>query len=499
MSGYSLPSVTTTGAPSLQAPAAPEDRRNLTRNIMAGGGSSLLKIGVQLAMLPVMGRLLGPHEFGLYATALPLISFFAVIADGGLGVSLAREKASETIVWSTAFYVVLALGFALAGLVNLCGLGLASIMHEPRLHALMAILSVSFLLIAVSVLPAARLVRSNDLVSLAFIDVAVALLGAAIAVGFALTGFGALSLAFQYVASYGARAIALNWLAFEAPGRQVSLRSLVHHVNTGGVLVAGRLTDLISRLGENLLFSFAFGAGGLGSYTFANQISRFLCEAASNPIWSALYAQTLRERAKALPALLVDMARLMTLATLPALCLVAASAPQLFRYGLGSKWAGAAPLLEVLAPSYAVAGAASLGGAVLLAGGFNRAFLATFALLSVGRILTVALGPWLGMVGVAWAVAAMHGIYCIVMIVTVRAVLGARDTGLVAKLSGPAIAGIVGGAACHGALLFLPQTVVALAVGLGAGVAAFLASLYLIEGPQLFRDLERVSRLLSRR
>ena len=118
----------------MQAPAAPEDRRSLTRNIIAGGGSSLLKIGVQLAMLPTMGRLLGPHEFGLYATALPLISFFAVIADGGLGVSLAREKASETAVWSTAFYVVLALGFALAGLVNLCGWALASIMHEPRLQ-----------------------------------------------------------------------------------------------------------------------------------------------------------------------------------------------------------------------------------------------------------------------------------------------------------------------------------------------------------------------------
>ncbi len=500
MSARSLARPAPTGSDSpTKLPAAADGRHHLVRNIVAGGGSSLLKIGIQLAMLPIMGRLLGPHEFGLYATALPLISFFAVIADGGLGVSLAKEKVTETTVWSTAFYVVLGLGVILALLVNACGWGLASMMHEPRLRTLMAILSASFLLIAISVLPAARLVRSNDLVSLALVDVVVALLGAAVAIGFALAGFGALSLAIQYVASYGARSIALNVLAFEAPGREFSLRALAHHVNTGGVLVAGRLTDLICRLGENLLVSSAFGASGLGAYTFANQISRFLCEAASNPIWSALYAQSLREHAKSLPILLVDMARLMTLATFPPLCLIAASAPQLFRYGLGSKWAAASPLLEVLAPSYAVAGVASLGGAVLLAGSFNRAFLATFAFLSIGRMLAVALGPWVGLTGVAWSIAAMHVAYGLAMVLTVRAVTAASDTALVVKLSGPVTAGLVGGLACYGALAVLPPTASSLAAALCGGAAAFFAALYLIEGPRLLRDLRSVSRLLAKR
>ena len=115
---------------------------------LAGGASSLVKALLQLAMLPLMGRLLGPKEFGLYAMALPIVTFFTVVADGGLGASLAKERSPDPTVWNTAFWVMLALGICLAGLVNVCGYGLAAFMHEPRLHALLALLSINFLFIA---------------------------------------------------------------------------------------------------------------------------------------------------------------------------------------------------------------------------------------------------------------------------------------------------------------------------------------------------------------
>ena len=89
--------------------------------------------------------------------ALPVVTFFTVVADGGLGASLAKERSHDRTVWNTAFYVMLALGVVVAGIVNLCGFGLAALMHEPRLHALLGLLSFNFLFIAVSTLPSARL------------------------------------------------------------------------------------------------------------------------------------------------------------------------------------------------------------------------------------------------------------------------------------------------------------------------------------------------------
>ena len=143
---------------------------SLVRNIVAGSGSSLFKIAVQVVMLPVMGHLLGPADFGLYATALPLISFFSVIADGGLGMSLARESLTNVVVWSTAQYAAVLLAILLVVVINGCGVGLALMTHEPRIQVLMSVLSLSFVFIGISVVPAARLVCRNDLVTGAILD-----------------------------------------------------------------------------------------------------------------------------------------------------------------------------------------------------------------------------------------------------------------------------------------------------------------------------------------
>ena len=436
---------------------------------------------LQLAMLPLMGRLLGPREFGLYATALPIVTFFTVVADGGLGASLAKERTPDPTVWTTAFYVMLALGICLAGAVNLCGLALAAFMHEPRLYGLMALLSISFLFIAVSTLPAARLVQRNDLVSMSAVDMIATFIGAAGAILFAYKGYGALSLAVQSVATFGVRAIGLNVLAFEIPGRKLSFRALAGHMNTGGVLVGSRLVDMFCRFGENLIFSLAFGAAALGSYTFANQVCRFLCESASNPVWHATYSQSLKLPAHTLSILIRNMSRLMVLAIFPASCLIAASAPEMLPILLGQKWQHAGGFVQVLICSYAVAGTASIGSAVLLATGRNQLFLTTSAFLSVGRVLAVALGPWIGPLNAACAVALIHVAYAGVMALAVERSISTSKSQLLTGLGAPFLAGATGAAACFIALKTLPIANAYTFASIFIGGTAFLATLLVID------------------
>ena len=70
-------------------------QRRLALNAIAGGGANFIKIGIQLVMLPLMAHLLGPSEFGLYALALPTISFFMIFrprrARGLVGARIARR------------------------------------------------------------------------------------------------------------------------------------------------------------------------------------------------------------------------------------------------------------------------------------------------------------------------------------------------------------------------------------------------------------------------
>ena len=133
-------SVQTTRPSTAAAPPAARSSRRLGVNAIAGGAANFMKIGVQLIMLPLMAHLLGPSEFGLYALALPTISFFMILADGGLAASMAREPSDATTVWSTAFWLTLLVGVALAGVVVGWGFLLGALMHEPRVTKLMALL-----------------------------------------------------------------------------------------------------------------------------------------------------------------------------------------------------------------------------------------------------------------------------------------------------------------------------------------------------------------------
>ncbi len=60
------------------------------------------------ASLPIIARLLGPHEFGLVAVAMGFVVSTIFLADAGMGQSLVRTPSSDTTTWSTAFVFLFA-------------------------------------------------------------------------------------------------------------------------------------------------------------------------------------------------------------------------------------------------------------------------------------------------------------------------------------------------------------------------------------------------------
>lgn len=474
------------------------DRSRIARNLGASGGASFAKVLIQLLLLPVMAHLLGPAEFGLYGLALPVVLFFAVISDGGLGISLARERESATLVWSTAFWALLALGVTLAAIVAFWGVVLADLTHQPRLSLIMAILSLNFVFIALSVSPGARLVHRGNLVVTSGADFLGTIAGAIAAVTFAFLGMGAVSLALQAVTAAVVKAAVLNWVAFERPTLEFKFSAIRNHLSTGGYLISGRLIDFSCRFVENLLFGRFLGPIALGNYTFGNQVPRFVSEAVSNPTWSVFYAQALHGAPPTLASLYHKLARLMSLLLFPATFLLAASAPQLLDAILGQKWEGAAIFIQVLAPSSAFLAVTSLANAMFLATGRNKMFLSTFTLISVSRVLAVCLAPWLGAVGVAWALA-----FANVANSALAIVLGAKLTEVtpvrfLRALTVPTFSSLVGAILCYVTLSFQTPNLLGTFAGILLGGIGFLVTLAVLEGAELKADVMSLKRLLFR-
>lgn len=472
--------------------------RRLAVNAMAGGLANGLKICIQLIMLPLMARLLGPSEFGLYALALPTISFFMILADGGLAASLAREPTDSNLVWSTAFWLVMGVGAALAAIVIGWGFALAELTHEPRVTGLMSMLAMSLPMIAVSALPSANLTRQGRLVVFATADFVSTLVGAALAVGLAASGAGAKSLAAQYLTYYTMRAVILNAAAFVRPRLQFRLSALMGHISTGSALLGIKLADFSGRLVENVLYGRAFGAAGLGLYTFANQAPRFICEAASGPVWAALYSHALREDAAQTERTHVDLVRILASIVFPAAALLAASAPEILHLILGTKWDEASTLLRVLIPFYALNVVCGQSGAVLLAGGRGWLLFGLSLALALGRVGAVAAGPWLSQTGVAWAIGVVLTLYALLMF---WAPWPGRGPGRLIQAALPAMAAAAcAGILCYASIRLGGDSPLWIAASWGAGATAYGAALAGLQYRTISRDLAALRALaLSRR
>jgi len=63
------------------------------------------KFGLQLAVLPILARILDPSSFGLVALAMPFVLAASVICDFGLGSAIVRERETSRELESTIFWL----------------------------------------------------------------------------------------------------------------------------------------------------------------------------------------------------------------------------------------------------------------------------------------------------------------------------------------------------------------------------------------------------------
>jgi O-antigen/teichoic acid export membrane protein len=471
--------------------------RKLALGAIASGAVNLVKVGLQLLLLPIMARLLGPQEFGIYALVLPTISFVTLLADGGLGATLAREPESSSLVWSSAFWMLLLTGFALALGASAFGALLGHLVGQPRVPAMIAILSLSLIFLVLSVSPTARLNRRKNLAVGAAAELSANLIGATIAVVLAIKGAGAWSLVAQYVATYGTRSLVLNAAAFSIPMFEFSLSAIRPHIASGGILVGTRLIEHAGRVTENIVVDRVFGTALLGSFTFASQISRFTGESIGNVTWAALYVQSLSNDKASVVELHRQLCRLIAAILFPVTLLAAAAAPELVDLLLGPKWVGLAFLLRVLLPISALTTVALQVGAILLANGRLKIQFWCSATQSLARVLIICAGPWIGLTATVYGLAVVALLFFAAMLVFSEPWTGCRPLPILRGLVGPAISSLVAAGACMSALHEFPTSLGWTLTSLTFGFGIFAVSMLLVDKKGLVEDWQAIRRLMS--
>ena len=327
------------------------DNSALKRRALTGAtatfASQALKFLFKFGSALVLGRLLGPAQFGLIAMVSPIIGFVATLNELGFAQAIVQRSDIRPRQISALFWISTATSAVLASVVMLGAPLVGLLYHEPRTVGITLVLGAMIAVSTLAMIPNALLSRQMRFTTQASLDVATVTVNALASIAAAYAGFGYWSLLIGQVAATLV-GLSSTWLVVGWwPGSPSSIRgSGVRPLLSLGVNLTGvNIATYFSMMADNMIVGAVGGKIALGlydrSYTLVVQPLAQLMSPVGRvalPLLSRLEDPDRYRDAY------LNMLRLTVLLTAPSMiccCLIPSHVMQLL---LGAKWTAAAPI-----------------------------------------------------------------------------------------------------------------------------------------------------------
>ena len=343
------------------------------KEVAAGYGWNALFTVIGKIILPPLlqiffYRRLGPEEIGIYAVLIPIYMICETLRDAGLALTYVADReadekregeyASLSILNSIVFAAIV---FGLRDV-------LADTFRLPQLHWGLTMVSVAILLTGISTIPANKLQKKARFRDAGLVDLISTLLSFAIAFVLVILGFGYKALVWQFIArsllfTWGCIALEplkLSWIhkdVLDAIWKRATHNMLNNFLFT------------FYTVADNLLISKLFGRTAIGYYNAAYTFGTKPIDFFTVPLGRTLLIAYTRKSddLKALANIFSRTIAASILLMLPLYVLIGFFARPLVLFLLGEKFAGAAPILSLLAIYCGCRSVGSLCGNVLVA------------------------------------------------------------------------------------------------------------------------------------
>ncbi len=310
-----------------------------------------LNIFVQLASTILLARLLSPHDFGLVAMVLALVGFAPMLIDlGTTDASVQKTHITQGEI-STIFWLNVAIGVALTVLLAGSGGLIALVFGEPALTNIALMLSLTFITAAISTQHYALMRRAMQFRRIAIIDISANLIGSAVSIAMALTGWGYWSLVAKPIVTSGLSAIGV-WLSCPwVPGRPQLTPAVKELLGFGMGVTGFTMTDYVAKSADRLAIGYFYGAGPLGLFQNAFNIYNNLLSILTEPLHNIAVSglSKLRNDVDELRRSWDRALSTLSFFSAGAFAVLAVIAQDFVVILLGQKWAPAGPLLCILA------------------------------------------------------------------------------------------------------------------------------------------------------
>jgi teichuronic acid exporter len=423
----------------------------------------------------VLARLLTPGDYGLFAITISVLAVFEMLQEFGLGEAIVQRQNLTARQLNAMFWMVLAISAFLGGL-TFAGAGLLGQFYgDPRLASTLRVLSLSFLLNAVGMVPFNLLTKAIDLRRRSLAEALGAAASALVALTLAYLGFGVWALVLGHLG----RSVVLNGALFAfagwIPGRDVAFDGMKSIVGFGLRMTGTHLVGNLAPAAATFALARLLGASAVGLYAMAqslaeapHRISTGMINQVSFPVFSRL-----QDDRASLTAYFLRISKYLAVVSLPMQVGLMLVAPDLVVVVLSEKWQESTLVILTLAASPLLT---ARGKVDLL---LRRSFLSF-----TGTTLATLAGIPFGLVGVAVArLVAMVPIRLSILVPSLRD-LGLPFSGFLASLRSPFFASVIMATAVVLVRDLLPESaghLERLVVGVAVGAVAYPAALLLLD------------------
>jgi PST family polysaccharide transporter len=271
------------------------------------------------------------------------------LSDPGFAAALIQKGEIEDRHVSSVFWLNIMIGAMLMGTLIALGNFITGFYHEPRLAAIVPLVSSVFFINAFKSVHVALLTRALAFRRLAVMDTLTTLVAGAVAIALALRGHGVWSLAWQAVVSSLIGAIIVWWISDWRPRHRFDLGAVRELLNFSMNLFGFNAYNYWAKNIDNLLIGKFIGSAGLGIYSKAYEFLMIPVNHISATVGQVMYPSMsrIKDDKKEVKIIYLEALRGIAFVSFPlmiGLCVVADS----FVLALyGERWAGMIPILQI--------------------------------------------------------------------------------------------------------------------------------------------------------
>ncbi len=325
-----------------------------SRSIVSGVIWSTLDSAVgqalTLAIYVIMARLLSPQIIGLVATGALALDFCRAVLIESIAIAVQARAQPKDEDYNASFWLIAGFSLVAAGLLFATSSAVERLSGLEDLAVVLKGFSVVVAVQGLSRTHEAWLTRNQIFRSLALRTLFSIMLGGAVGIALAVSGYGVLALVGQLVTISLVSLVSLWTLTPWRPGFRFSRKDATELISYGRYVALTGITNFANANSDLIFVTWYTGAAGAGLYSLAKRLVNAVSTVIGNALNRVFFATVagLQHDREASGNALLDFVMYTSLLTAPIFAGIAALSPDLMLVFFGEKWLASAPLLSII-------------------------------------------------------------------------------------------------------------------------------------------------------